>query len=747
MDSRRNRYALIARACRLLAALAWVPSAAQSCVAGERPRVLILYSNDRLLPANQEMEKGIRRAFGSTGDVSADLFGEFLDAVRFPEADLSVAMERFLRDRHQSQPPAVCISIGPQALDFLMKRRDSLFPGVPVVFGGVTPPQIAALPARNDLAGRPMDWSITPLLERLPEMRPSIRRILIVTGAAEFDRKRHEEAVTQLRPFQSRYEFESSQGEDLDKLLERVSKLSDDTLVFYLTYFSTPDGRVMTPLDVAGRVAEASRVPVVCVYDTYIGSGVLGGPVMPFEEEGYAIGEIARKVAETGKAQDIGILPPGEPRLIFDSRVMKQHRWPASAMPPDAELRFESPGLWEAHRDAVLLGSGAMVLQSALIIGLFAARARQRVAEKERLHSESRFTGVFEGSPVSISIIRQSDSRILDVNPAWERTTHVSRDEAIGRTHLEMGFEFESSSSERFLEYLASGKPLRDYEQRLRMPDGTSRLLSVSTELLNLHGEPCYVSMAQDITDRQEAEEARQQLAHALRLGMLGELTASIAHEVNQPLGAILSNADAATKLMEADHPPLDEIRAILSDIRRDDLRAGEVIRQVRSMVAGTETRQLPLDPGELAGGVAALVRHDCTRHGIALSCEIAGNLPQVLGEKVQLEQVLLNLLLNAMDALKDQTQVNAGRMIHIAVDVTTDALVDISVRDSGPGIPPDVLPKVFENFFTTKTGGMGLGLALSHSIAEAHRGQLRAENCEDGGARFHFILPPCHES
>jgi PAS domain S-box-containing protein len=382
-----------------------------------------------------------------------------------------------------------------------------------------------------------------------------------------------------------------------------------------------------------------------------------------------------------------------------------------------------------------------LLLQSALIIGLLAARARQRKAENDKHLSESRFSKVFAASPVSISIIRQADGRIVDANPAWERTTGVARDQALGRTHLELGFGFEDSGDQRYLEYLASGKALRDFEQRLRMPNGSCRLLSVSTELVNLHGEPCYISMAKDITDAQQAEEARQKLQQASRLGMLGELTASIAHEVNQPLGAILSNADAATMLMELPDPPLDEIREILSDIRRDDLRASEVIRQVRSMVAQGESRMAPLHPGELAQGVAAMVRHDCRRRSISLDCEIAEILPQVCGEKVRIEQVLLNLLLNAMDALKEVKQ--DQRHIRMAVALTDDGMVDISVSDSGPGIPPDLMERIFENFFSTKSDGMGLGLALSRSIAESHGGKLHARNIAGGGACFHFMLPP----
>lgn len=691
------------------------------------------------------MEKGLRRAFEKGGNTSSvDLYAEFLDAVRFPNPAQSAAMEEFLRIRHGDAPPDAWIALGAQALDFLMQRRDTLFPGTPIVVGGIDTSRIASLTDRRSVTGRPMEWSITPLLEQLPEMRPEIRKILLVSGAADFDRISHEQALAHAEPFMDRFEVESSHGEPLDELLERVSKLSKDSLVIYLNYFRTPEGRHLLPRDVAGWLAAKSSVPVLGFYETYVGTGAMGGALIPFEEEGYEVGVIARRVLEGEDAEDIGILPPGKPRWIIDERAMRRYGWSKSELPSGTEIRFRKLSLWEEHRTEIIIVAAALLLQTALIIGLLVARIRQRRAEIEKRMSESRFSKVFSGSPVSISLIRQSDGRIVDANPAWEQMTGVPRGEALGKTHLELGFGFEEPGEQRFFEHLASGKPLRDFEQRLRMPNGSSRTLSASAELANLHGEPCYISMAKDITEIQEAEEARKKLHQASRLGMLGELTASIAHEVNQPLGAILSNADAATMLMERPNPPLDEIREILSDIRRDDMRASEVIRQVRSMVMRGETDRLPLDPGELARGVAAMVRHDCKSRSISLTSEVAENLPVVCGEKVRIEQVLLNLLLNAMDALKEVAP--DWRRIRLAVAPTMDGMVEISVTDSGPGIPTDLMERIFENFFTTKGEGMGLGLALSRSIAEAHGGKLFARNAPGGGASFHLILPVDHE-
>ncbi|MCP5544714.1 MAG: PAS domain S-box protein [Akkermansiaceae bacterium] len=714
--------------------------------AAERPRVLMLFSNDRLLPANQKIEQGIRKAFASAdGPTRADLFGEFLDAVRFPGPGQEAVMERYLAERHREQPPAACMCIGPQALEFLAERRDSLFPGVPVIVGAVTPPQLDGLPRPDGLAGRPMMWDIRPLLEKLPEIRPQVRRILVVTGAAEFDRTRRLETVDRIEGFRNRFEFEFSDGEDLETLKRRVGRLPEDALVFYLSYFKTPDGRTTVPREIARQLAAASAAPVVCVYDTFLGTGVLGGAVTPFEDEGFALGMIARRILEEGGGAAAGLEEPGTPRLVFDARALDRFGWKKSRLPHGSELRFLEPSLWEQHRTAVLAGGAMLLAQGALIIGLLGARARQRAAEVKQTSSESRFRQVFRGSPVPISIFRQRDGRIVDVNPAWEETMGVRREEAVGRSHTELRFAFEGALEKGIQGYLASGKALRDFEQVIHLPDGGSRRMSVSTELLDLYGEPCFVSMAQDVTDRHEAEEARHQLARASRLGMLGELTASIAHEVNQPLGAILSNTEAAEILMDSPSPPLDEIRAILADIRRDDLRAGEVIRQVRSLVSREEMKREALDPGRVACGVASMVRHDCKRRGITLACDVPENLPRVSAERVQLEQVLLNLLLNAMDAVCE-TGVDP-REIRIHADTTAAGEVRISVSDSGPGIPEEIRDKMFESFFSTKSDGMGLGLALSKSIAESHGGRLVIHgDSASAGACFHLILPACDE-
>ncbi len=280
------------------------------------------------------------------------------------------------------------------------------------------------------------------------------------------------------------------------------------------------------------------------------------------------------------------------------------------------------------------------------------------------------------------------------------------------------------------------------YEHEVILADGTIRWQQwVDSAIVASDGRVTELQgIGRDITDRKRAEEANQKLAHASRLAVLGELTASIAHEINQPLGAILSNADAAELLLEAGPGRLDEVRRILADIRKDDLRASEVIRRMRELLGKRPLERQPLDLNEVVAGVLQLLGGDAARRGVALEIDLAPGLPAVHGDRVHLQQVLLNLLLNGMEAMADTP---ACRQRRLAVRTARNGGgVEVAVTDRGTGIPPDRLPRLFESFFTTKPDGMGLGLSIARSIVEAHGGRIWAENRPEGGATFRFTMP-----
>jgi signal transduction histidine kinase len=238
-----------------------------------------------------------------------------------------------------------------------------------------------------------------------------------------------------------------------------------------------------------------------------------------------------------------------------------------------------------------------------------------------------------------------------------------------------------------------------------------------------------------------ELAELRGEAARAGRMTALGQLASSLAHELSQPVAAILRNAEAATLYMNRPMPDLSEFRAIVADVHKDAQRAGDVITQMRELMKRRTLVTHPLQLDALVHEVFSLVHADAQARQVELSCSITPGLPLVAGDRVHLSQVLLNLIINGMDAL--QTSKGLAKSVVIGAERSATGQIEVAVTDSGPGISPDVIDRVFDPFFTTKAGGMGMGLAISRTIVEAHGGRLWAERRKDGwGTTFRFTLP-----
>jgi len=284
-------------------------------------------------------------------------------------------------------------------------------------------------------------------------------------------------------------------------------------------------------------------------------------------------------------------------------------------------------------------------------------------------------------------------------------------------------------------------------EYRVSLPDGQIRWIAARGQVeRDTRGQPVLMrGVVLDISARRGAEvelqQLRTQLAHASRVSMLGQLAAALAHELSQPLGAILRNTEAAEIFIEQDPPDLDELRAILADIRQDDQRATGVIERLRALLKRRSfaPRALAVS-GEVLEPVIALAQFDALARQVRLEIPAAPALPTVMGDPVQLQQVLLNLVLNAMDAVADRPA--DRRQVTVRARRHGERAVEVAVGDSGPGIAPERLGRLFEPFFTTKPTGMGIGLSISRTLIEAHGGRLWAENNAGEGATFRFTLP-----
>jgi len=261
-------------------------------------------------------------------------------------------------------------------------------------------------------------------------------------------------------------------------------------------------------------------------------------------------------------------------------------------------------------------------------------------------------------------------------------------------------------------------------------------LISVAVPLLLLA-----VALEERSAAEREAHEQRLQLTHLSRVAMLGELSGGLAHELNQPLTAILANAQAAQHFIASRNVDPAELSEILKDIISADQRAGDVIRRLRALFKRGEALVQPLDANELVRETLSIVQGDLVTRGVELAPQLAPALPLVQGDRVQLEQVMLNLIVNACDAMSSRPL--GKRRLEIRTGVSGDHLVQISFADSGPGWRPEEYEKMFQPFYTTKPQGLGLGLSISRSIIVAHGGKLWGVSAPSRGATFHIALPP----
>jgi PAS domain S-box-containing protein len=290
----------------------------------------------------------------------------------------------------------------------------------------------------------------------------------------------------------------------------------------------------------------------------------------------------------------------------------------------------------------------------------------------------------------------------------------------------------------------AEGKPL-ETEARLRRADGEYRWLLIrAVPLCDETGKIVkWYGMSTDIEDRKRAEEAlsksQAELAHVTRVTTMGELAASIAHEVNQPLSAIVNNGSACLRWLNGATPNLDEAREAARRVVRDGNRAGEVITRIRALLRKTDTEKARLDISQTIQEVVRLTRNEAARKGVAIRMELAADLPPVLGDRVQLQQVILNLVMNGIEAMASVTGRPRELLICSRQHESDKAL--ITVRDSGVGLDGQDFERIFDAFYTTKSQGMGMGLAISRSIVEDHGGQLWAVPNEGPGATFQFTL------
>jgi PAS domain S-box-containing protein len=369
-----------------------------------------------------------------------------------------------------------------------------------------------------------------------------------------------------------------------------------------------------------------------------------------------------------------------------------------------------------------------------------------RMAHAQVVRSEERWRSVFESSAVGVALA-DPNGRFIATNSIFQKMLGYSEQELQELTSIAITHEEDRGQSEALIRELLEGQRQQfQVEKQYRRKDGASVWVRNNVSIVpGTERVPRFLmALSEDITQRKMSEEAlakaRSELARMAGITSLGVLTASIAHEVNQPLSGIITNASTCMRMLSANPPNIEGARETVRRTLRDGNRASDVITRLRTLYNKQDPALEVIDLNDTAGEVTALSVAEIQRNGVILRCELADDLPPVLGDRIQLQQVILNLLRNASDAMSAID--DRPRELLITTELVEGNQVRLSVKDSGIGFTPQTADKVFEPFYTTKTDGMGIGLSISRSIIDAHQGRLWASQNDGPGCTFSFSIP-----
>lgn len=726
----------------LVLASPWLAPAARS----QQPsRILLLHAFNYTFPATTAISEAARKRLLERAPHKLEIDGEFLDLARSSDPGHEDRVVSFLREKYARSPPDVVMTLGSLALPFIVKHRNAIAPAAPVVFTSISPATFLASRAPPDVTGIVTEFNLGKTLALAEALQPNVRRVVVIAGSAVVDRRWQVEARKTMESrggrFETTYLFELS----YDALAAELAQVPRDAIVIVLTVFEDGTGKTFVPAEVAAALARISPAPVYSPYDTYLGNGTVGGFIETFESVGVAAADMALEIV-AGK--DVATLPPrtnpGQAHRV-DFRAMQRWSLRERDLPPGTVVLFKAPTIWDEHRGVVLGALGVSAVQMAVASALLIQRRRRQRAETLLMESEERMTftaasvnlGLWQFDRATNELWATEHSRALF---GLEEGVPLTREAFLNAIHPEdrgMAISSLSGASDADRSAVADVRVMRNGEQRwirIRARQNSKR-----------HGAATQLSgIFVDITDQKTAEIEtalqRQEVAHLMRVSVLGELSGAIAHEINQPLTAIQSNAETGLDLLAAASPDLAELRDILQDIVDDNRRAGEVIQRLRNLLKKGETAPVAVDVNNVVASTFALLHNELISRRISVNLELGRGLPATMADPVQLQQVLLNLVVNAMDAMSS-TPIDE-RLITVSTSMTPANAIEVRVKDNGPGLQAEAESRVFEPFYTTKPNGLGLGLAICSTIVEAHGGEVELANDAGGGAVARLVLP-----
>lgn len=715
-------------------------------------RILAIFLFKQGLPWAYRIEESMRLSLASKTDFPTELNVEHADLSRYPEETYIPKVIELFRYKYLRRKMDVVIAVGDESTNLLMKHGAGLFGDIPAVFITIDRQDLPQEIIKPHMTSLLWGWDFKKTINIIENSLPHSKHLFIVSGTSTSDQKLKNLARAALRNYDGRLNVEYLSGLAIERLLEKVARLPENSAIFYLTIFRDANGKTFVPREIMSVISEKANSPLFGIVDTYLGHGTVGGYLLSAEHQGKRYADIAANILRDEPIKDVEIMEKGN-LPMFDWQQLK--RWAISEdnLPPGSIVRYKDPSIWGLYKWYIVAGVSLLLFQAFIIIGLFIQRRRRKLFEYALQQSKEFSTSILMSLQDHIAVLDR-EGTILVVNESWmkfARQNDAASLDCIGRgvNYLEvcrqssdMGNPMARSAVDGIRSVLEGSRKVFNLEYRCDSPT-EKRWFHMSVFPFKGHRGGVIVAHT-DNTARKLAEEKagkrRDELIHMGRISMLGELSASIAHELNQPLTGILSNAQAGEMLLRRGDGNSVQIEEIFTDIVSDGKRSGDILRNLRELFRKQKTKMEALNVNKTIHETLLILHSEFVVLGLNFHQDLTDTLPDVFGNKVQLQQVLLNLFRNAGHAMMQTAK--EKRSISVITSRANKSEVQIQVEDTGPGIVPEKIEDIFEPLTSLTPGGLGMGLSISRSIIQAHGGRIWAENKLSGGARICFTLP-----
>lgn len=781
------------------------------------PRILVLNSYNPGYDWSEEEMEGVRDGF-SKSFPRTELNIEYLDTKKLHTKKHFSQFADLLEVKYADRPLNVIIAMDNAALEFTAQYRQRISPGTPLVFCGINGYLPTMIAGQSRITGVAEYHDSVGTLGMALQLHPAVRNVVVIHDYTDtgVEMRRELEKSAHLYPA-VRLEFMEEMP--LEETVKKLKVLPPDYLVLMLSYTLEKGGRTFSQSEAARLVSDASPVPVYAVHAAQLGNGVVGGRMLEGQIQGRKAAELAARIVGGELPEKLPVITGNLSRSMFDYRVLEKYGIRLAQLPADAVVINKPPSTFAVNKTAVWLVSSITLLCTVGLVILFLnIRKRRRFEELLRLkideyqesqeellateemlraqvdeymlsqdelqateemlrsqiveyqithdqllateemlriqldaveESSQKFKAVFEHSPVTVALTTLPEGVFSEVNQAFTDMFGYSRDEAIGKTTIELGVWLHKSARDSYLQLLREDGNVRNFEAEMRRKNGEEFSVLFSGVLLGIAGTPCVLSAVLDVTEQKRLQ---NQLLQSQKMDVVGQLAGGIAHDFNNMLAGIMAAAELLKRRLQVD----EKNSRLVDTIIGATTRSADLTRELLTFSRKGTAVAHPVHINDTIAAVMRLLERTIDKQ-IQLTTRLVGGNPVIMGDQTQLQNALLNLGINARDAMPQGGTLSYATAVRnldepacrsLGVSFAPGRYLEVAVSDTGVGMTKEVMEHIFEPFFTTKSvgKGTGLGLAAVYGTVQGLHGGLHVQSEPGAGTVFKIYLPMIEE-